>query len=159
MGAESSKAGKDFEAKIEHILKEYGLNYIKSYNVRTITGKRTIDFVIITRIGKAIIEAKYRDESGQNAAHRYAAEGIFTVMYEYRLLYPNDQLIAIVNNLSILQPGKQNYIALLASIGVEVLACEKNGQPEKLLTRKLEELSGKSTQDINKKRKTKHKKI
>ncbi|MBN2352087.1 MAG: hypothetical protein JXD23_05905 [Spirochaetales bacterium] len=143
MGSESNKAGKLFEDNVEKLLTIYKLGHIKSYDVRTITGKRTIDFVIPSRLGKVIIEAKYRAPKGQNAALKYAAEDLFTVMYEYRLLFPQAQLIAIVNDLGILQPGNHDHLPLLTSIGVEVFTINENGKPDKQLLQKLEELSTK----------------
>lgn len=63
-------------------------------------------------------------------------------MYEYRQLFPEAQLIVIVNDLSVLQHGKLNHLSFFSSIGVEVLAFDKERNPDKFLVRKLQELSG-----------------
>lgn len=141
MGAESNKAGREFEQRFEELLERYKLKYSKGYDVMTMTGIRRIDFVVASKFGKVIVECKYKDPNGQIAAKRYASTGLFTLMYEYRKLFPAELMLAIVNDISILKPGKQNYIPLLASIGVEILSFEANGKPSKFLLRKLEELS------------------
>ena len=140
MGSTSTKSGQLFEQKFESLLIQYGFNYTKSYEVLTMTGKRKIDFVIHSKFGKVLAECKYRNPGGQIAAKRYAATGLFTTMYEYRQLFPSDLMLAVVNDLSILQPGNQSYVPLLASIGVEVLWFEKTGKPSTFLIRKLKEL-------------------
>lgn len=139
MGIISTENGKKFESIVEDLLKKYEIKYIKNYTVRTISGKRKIDFVAYTKIGRVFVEAKYRNPNGDDASKRMAAEGLFIVMYEYKQLFPSEQLIGIVNDLSILRPGNQNYISLLASIGVEVFAF-KNEKPDELLIRKFEEI-------------------
>jgi Holliday junction resolvase len=139
MGLISTEHGKDFESAVENILQKNGIKYIKNYVVRTISGMRKIDFVALTKMGRVFIEVKYRDPDGDTASKRAAAEGLFIVMYEYKQLFPGEQLLGIVNDLRILKPGEQNYISLLASIGVEVFGFNNN-VPDKLLTRKMEEI-------------------
>jgi|GEM_PF-5944250 hypothetical protein len=131
--------GQKFENDVEDILIKNKVKYIKNYVVRTVSGKRKIDFVVFTKIGRVFIEVKYREVNGDNARKRMAAESLFIVMYEYKQLFPGEQLVGIVNDLQILMPGAQNYISLLASIGVEVFGF-KDGNPDDLLLRKIEEI-------------------